>query len=308
MTMLASKRNIFCLLTAALAATLSACTTASSTGSASAPPSTSSVQAGAAPSSAPYQPAPLPVKKNIGYTNTPIIAGTSWHVHDGERPVPRVVTPGASFSHGAPPPADAVILFDGTDLSKWMVEGGGPAKWKLENGYMEVAPKSGSIRTRDTFADFQLHLEFATPAKVDGNSQGRGNSGILFNGVYEVQVLDSFQNPTYPDGQCGALYGQIPPLANASKPPGQWQSYDIIFESPRWDASKQLTKKANVTVIHNGVVLHHKREYTGTTPHQNNGNYDNVHAPEMFIELQDHNNPMRFRNIWLRRIGEYDKP
>jgi hypothetical protein len=253
------------------------------------------------------QPAPLPPTKNVGYTNTPMIPGLPWHVHDGLRPVPRVVPPGAYFSHQAPPPADAVVLFDGTDLSKW-TGNGGEAKWKIENGYMEVAPKAGSIRTRDRFADFQLHLEFATPAKVEGNSQGRGNSGVLFNGVYEVQVLDSFRNPTYPDGQAGALYGQCPPLVNASKPPGEWQSYDIIFESPRWDANQQLLKKANVTVIHNGVVLHHKREYTGTTPHQANGNYDKPHAPEVFIELQDHNNPMRFRNIWLRRLGEYDQP
>jgi len=173
---------------------------------------------------------------------------------------------------------------------------------------MEVAPKTGSIRTRDKFADFQLHLEFATPAKVEGNSQGRGNSGVLFNGIYEVQVLDSSDNPTYPDGQCGALYGQSPPLVNASKKPGEWQSYDIIFESPRWDAAGKLTKKANVTVIHNGVLLHHKKEYQGNTPHHANGNYNNPHAPEVFIELQDHNNPMRFRNVWLRSIGEYDKP
>jgi len=253
------------------------------------------------------QPAPMPVTKNVGYTNTPLIPGTSWHVHDGDRPQPRVVTPAAAFSHLAPAPSDAVILFDGSGLAKWTGPGG-QAKWKVENGYMEVAPKSGSIRTRDTFADFQLHLEFATPSKVEGNSQGRGNSGILFNSIYEVQVLDSYQNPTYPDGQCGGLYGQTPPLVNASKPPGQWQSYDIIFESPHWDPSGQLTKKANVTVIHNGVVLHHKREYAGSTPHQANGNYDKPHAPEVYIELQDHNNPMRFRNIWLRRLGEYDKP
>jgi hypothetical protein len=249
----------------------------------------------------------MPVTKNVGYTNTPLIPGTSWHVHDGDRPQPRVVTPAAAFSHLAPAPSDAVILFDGSGLAKWTGPGG-QAKWKVENGYMEVAPKSGSIRTRDTFADFQLHLEFATPSKVEGNSQGRGNSGILFNSIYEVQVLDSYQNPTYPDGQCGGLYGQTPPLVNASKPPGQWQSYDIIFESPHWDPSGQLTKKANVTVIHNGVVLHHKREYAGSTPHQANGNYDKPHAPEVYIELQDHNNPMRFRNIWLRRLGEYDKP
>jgi len=248
--------------------------------------------------------------KNLGYTNTPIIPGTQWHVHDGTRPVPKVITPAATFSHQAPAPSDAIVLFDGKDLSKWTLSGkvGAEAPWKVMDGFMEVAPKSGSIRTRDKFADFQLHLEFATPAKVEGGSQGRGNSGVLFNGIYEVQVLDSYNNPTYPDGQCGALYGQIPPLANASKAPGEWQSYDIIFESPRWGTDGKITKKANVTVIHNGVVLHHKREYQGDTPHQNNGSYNRPHAPEVFIELQDHNNPMRFRNIWLRQIGEYDKP
>jgi hypothetical protein len=247
--------------------------------------------------------------KNIGYSDTPLIPGTQWHVHDGTRPVPRVVTPGATFSHDAPAPSDAVVLFDGNDLAKWTHSANlaSAAGWKVENGYMEVVPKSGSLRTRDKFADFQLHIEFATPAKVEGNSQGRGNSGILFNGIYEVQVLDSYDNPTYPDGQCGALYGQCPPLVNACKPPGQWQTYDIVFESPRWDANGKLIKKANVTVIQNGVLLHLKREYQGSTPHRANGSYDNPHPPEVFIELQDHNNPMRFRNVWLRPIGEYDK-
>ncbi len=244
----------------------------------------------------------------IGYQDTPIIPGTKWHVHDGERPQPRVVTPGATFSHMAPAPADATVLFDGKDLSSWASAKGGEAKWKVENGYMEVAPKAGSIQTKEKFADFQLHIEFATPAKVEGSSQGRGNSGILMNGIYEVQVLDSYNNPTYPDGQAGALYGQSPPLVNASKAPGEWQSYDIIFESPRWDAEGKLVKKAAVTVIHNGVILHHRKEYHGNTPHKRNGNYDKPHAPEMFIQLQDHNNPMRFRNIWIRSIGEYDKP
>ena len=248
-----------------------------------------------------------PAKKNLGYTDTPLIPGTPWHVHDGTRPQPRFVAPAERFSHLAPPPADAVVLFDGTDLSHW-TSSSGEAKWKVQGGYMEVTPKSGSIRTKDRFADFQLHLEFATPAKVEGASQGRGNSGILFNSIYEVQVLDSYENPTYPDGQCGALYGQCPPLFNASKKPGEWQSYDIIFESPRWDDNKALVKKANVTVIHNGIVLHHKRDYLGTTPHHANGNYNNPHAPQVYIELQDHNNPMRFRNIWLRPLGEYDKP
>jgi hypothetical protein len=245
--------------------------------------------------------------KGLGYKDTPLVPGTQWHVHDGDRPQPPIVTPAPTFSHMAPAPADAIVLFDGKDLSKWQTGDGKEAKWKIENGYMEVAKKAGSIRTKDKFADFQLHIEFATPAQVEGSGQGRGNSGILMNGVYEVQVLDSYNNKTYPDGQAGALYGQTPPLVNASKPPGEWQSYDIIFESPRWEEGK-LVKKANATVIHNGVLLHHKREYQGTTPHASNGNYNRPHPPEMFIELQDHNNPMRFRNVWLRPIGQYDKP
>lgn len=246
-------------------------------------------------------------KHSLGYTTTPMIPGTQWHVHDGDRPQPRIVEPGTTFSHSAPAPGDATILFDGHDLSAWR-SGGGEAKWKVENGYMEIAPKSGSIQTKEKFGDFQLHLEFACPIKVVGNSQGRGNSGVLMNGIYEIQVLDCFDNKTYPDGQTGGLYGQTPPLANACKPPGSWQSYDIVFEVPRWDENGKLVKKANTTVIHNGVVLHHRREFQGSTPHQNNGNYDKPHAPEVFIELQDHNNTTRFRNIWIRKLGEYDKP
>ena len=256
----------------------------------------------------------LVAQQNLGYKDTPIIPGTPWHVHDGDRPQPRLVTPGATFSHLAPAPSDAKVLFDGKDLSKWESSKGGEAKWKIEDGYFEAVKGTGGIRTKDKFADFQLHLEFATPAKVEGSSQGRGNSGVLVNGTYEVQVLDSFNNPTYPDGQAGALYGQTPPLVNASKSPGEWQSYDILFESPRWDGGGQLVKKANVTVIHNGVVLHHKREYFGSTdgvggvPHKALGAYTKPHPPGMFIELQDHNNPTRFRNVWIRSMGEYDKP
>jgi hypothetical protein len=140
----------------------------------------------------------------LGYQTTPLIPGTAWHVHDGNRPQPAVITPGASFSDGAPAPSDAVVLFDGSNLARWTGRGD-QANWKLERGYMEVVPAAGSMRTRDRFADFQLHLEFATPAVVQGKGQGRGNSGILFNGIYEVQLLDSFDNPTYPDGQAGAL-------------------------------------------------------------------------------------------------------
>lgn len=252
-------------------------------------------------------------QENLGYTDTPLIPGTTWHVHDGTRPQPPVVQPGAAFSHLAPAPADAKVLFDGKDLNQWQAPDGSAPKWTVQDGYMQVLPRGGLIRTKEKFADFQLHLEFATPANVQGSSQGRGNSGLMINGMYEVQILDSYENKTYPDGQAGALYGQSPPLVNASKKPGEWQTYDVIFESPLWDAEKKLTKKANVTVIHNGVLLHHKKEYFGATDgiggvaHKSLGEYKMVHAPEVHLELQDHNNPIRFRNIWIRSIGEYDK-
>lgn len=251
---------------------------------------------------------------NLGYTDTPIIPGSPWHVHDGARPQPRIVTPAATFSLLAPAPSDAAVLFDGTDLSQWHSANGGPANWKLENGYVEVVPYSGGMRTNQKFGDFQLHLEFAEPTDVQGKTgQGRGNSGVLINDMYEVQILDSYKSPTYPDGQAGALYGQTPPLVNACKPPGEWQSYDIIFECPLWDASGRLIKKANATVIQNGVVLHNRREFFGSTdgiggvPHKTLGAYTKPHPPQVFIELQDHHNPVRFRNIWIREIGKYDQ-
>jgi hypothetical protein len=242
----------------------------------------------------------------LGYTNTPVLAGQPWRVHDPDRPHPRTVTPGESFSHQAPPPSDAEVLFDGKNLDQWKGNKG-DATWKVENGYMEVASKAGSIRTRDEFSDFQLHLEFATPAVIDGSSQGRGNSGVLIFGTFEVQVLDSSDNPTYADGQCGAMYGQFPPMVNASKKPGEWQSYDIIFEAPRWDGAGKQTKLANVTVLHNGVLLHHRKEYMGESAHRETPAYKK-RVSRGPIELQDHNNPMRFRNIWIRNLGEYDKP
>lgn len=251
---------------------------------------------------------------NLGYDNTPVIPGTDWRVHDGKRPQPRIVKPGETFSHTAPAPADAVVLFDGKDLSKWQSGNGGEPRWKVEEGYMETFRGAGNIRTKELFGDFQLHLEFATPAEIRGEGQGRGNSGVMINGMYEIQVLDSHENKTYPDGQAGAIYGQTPPLVNSSKPAGQWQTYDIIFEAPRWDDQGNLEKKANVTVIHNGVVLHHKREYLGATdgiggvPHTALASYVQKHEPKVFIELQDHANPVRFRNIWIRELGEYDQP
>lgn len=244
----------------------------------------------------------------VGYKDTPIIPGQPWHVHDPDRPHPPVVTPGATFSHNAAAPSDAKVLFDGKDLSQWKSDKGGEAAWKVENGYMQVAPKAGNIHTKEEFGDFQLHLEFATPAVVQGNSQGRGNSGIFLHGIYEMQVLDCYENPTYADGQAGAMYGQYPPLVNSVKKPGEWQSYDIIFEAPQFDKDGKVTKKAAVTSILNGVVVQHKKEYMGPTRHKETTNYDGVKSSRGPIELQDHGNPMRFRNIWIRPLGEYDKP
>ena len=246
--------------------------------------------------------------QDLGYRDTPIIPGTPWHVHDSERPRPPIVTPGSTFSQLAPAPSDAVVLFDGKNLDRWTDSKGAETKWKLGDGYFETVKGTGMIRTKDKFTDFQLHLEFSTPQPAVGTSQGRGNSGVMINGMYEVQILDSYENLTYADGQAGALYGQQPPLVNASKPPGQWQTYEIIFESPRWNPAGELVKKAAVTVIHNGVLLHHRQEYFGRTdgiggiPHKTLGTYGTPHPPAVFIELQDHNNPVRFRNIWVREI------
>jgi len=245
--------------------------------------------------------------EGVGYKDTPKLPDQQWLVHDSDRPVPHIVTPAPAFSHGAPAPSDAVVLFDGTDLSKWRTDNG-PARWKVENGYMEIVKNSGSIRTKDEFGDFQLHLEFATPAKVDGESQHRGNSGVIIYGRFEVQVLDSYDNQTYADGQCGAMYGQFPPLANAAKKPGEWQSYDILFEAPRWDDAGKLTKKANVTVLQNGVLLHHKKEFIGEVRHREVAFYGKPFPPHGPIQLQEHGNPTRYRNVWIRELGEYDKP
>lgn len=243
----------------------------------------------------------------VGYTDTPYLPGGKWHVHDPNRPQPRVVTPGAHFSDMAPPPSDAIVLFDGKDLSKWVNDKGQPAGWKVENGYMEIVGGKGSIRTKDEFGDFQLHLEFATPAQVKGDSQERGNSGVIIYGRYEIQVLDSYQNRTYADGMVGAMYGQYPPRVNAARKPGEWQTYDIIFESARWDENGKMIKPSSVTVILNGVVLHHKQEFLGYMAHRELAKYSRPHPPKGPIVLQDHGNPVRFRNIWIRPLGEYDQ-
>jgi len=167
---------------------------------------------------------------------------------------------------------------------------------------MEVTKKSGSLRTKQKFGSIKLHLEFATPKVVKGDSQGRGNSGVFLNGKYEVQVLDSYNNISYADGQCAALYGQFPPKVNVCRPPGQWQTYDIEFLAPKWDKSGNLIRKATVTVEHNGVKVHDKQEMNGPSGHRNVPAYKK-HGPDS-IQLQDHGNPTRFRNIWLIEIED----
>jgi hypothetical protein len=197
------------------------------------------------------------------------------------------------------PPSDAIILFDGKDLSQWTGKNG-KAKWKVENGYMEVVKKTGDIKTKDHFGDCQLHIEWQTPTKIEGTGQERGNSGVFLMGYYEIQVLDSYDNLTYPDGQAGAIYGQTPPLVNACRPPGEWQSYDIVFHAPRFKEEK-LEVPAFITVIHNGVLIHHHKEIIGKTEHKKVGKYT-PHDPKGPIMLQDHGNPVRYRNIWIRPL------
>jgi len=247
-------------------------------------------------------------KKPLGYSDTPIIPGSKYRVHDGERPQPQVVTPGTSSTQekAGLPPSDAVVLFDGSDLSKWQsTKDGSPAKWKVENGYAEVVPKTGNIQTKEHFGDCQLHLEFATPTVVKGESQGRGNSGVFLMGLYEIQVLDCYQNLTYPDGTTGGLYGQCPPLVNACRKPGEWQTYDIIWEAPRFDGG-QVIKPASVTVLFNGVVLHHRKALQGPTKHRQVTTYV-PHPPVGPLMLQDHNDLVRYRNIWYRPLKDYDQ-
>jgi len=223
-----------------------------------------------------------------------------WAIHDMNRPLPPVVDPGPA-GPPVPAPSDAVVLFDGKDLSLWENAKGGPAGWKVENGYMEVVAKTGSIRTKKGFGNCQLHIEWAAPALVSGEGQERGNSGVFLMDTYEVQVLDSFNNRTYADGQAAAIYGQYPPLVNASRGPGEWQTYDIIFHGPRFDADGKLVEPARMTVFHNGVLVHDNVELTGPTAHKARPPY-RAHADKLPLSLQDHGNPVRYRNIWLRAL------
>jgi len=228
-----------------------------------------------------------------------------WAQHDLDRPQPTVVDPGTGVPPEAPgkPPADAVVLFGGQDLSAWKSsKDGKDAPWKVENGYFEVVKKTGGIETKQAFGDVQLHIEWMAPDPAKGESQDRGNSGVFFGrDRYEIQVLDSYGNKTYPDGQAGAIYGQYPPLVNASRPPGQWQAYDIAFEAPRFDAAGKLLKPARATVFHNGVLVQNAMEFIGPSTNRVRTPYS-AHPEKLPIGLQDHGHPVRFRNVWLREL------
>lgn len=218
-------------------------------------------------------------------------------VTDVWEPVPPVVTPGI----GTAPPSDAIILFDGSSLNNWVGRDGNPPQWELKDGVMTVKPGTGDISTRQGFGDVQLHIEWRTPSVIKGEGQGRGNSGVFFMNRYEVQVLDSYNNPTYPNGQAASVYKQHIPLVNACRAPGEWQTYDIIFMAPRFNDQGRVTHPATLTVFHNGVLVQNNVEVWGETKFVGLPIYTK-HGMREPIRLQDHNDLVSFRNIWLREL------
>jgi hypothetical protein len=241
-----------------------------------------------------------------GYTDSAFNAGSRWRIHDPNRPQPPVVTPAAPVT--IPPPSDAVVLFDGKDLSTWVTRSQdgstSPAQWSVHDGYFESGP-GGGISTRDSFGDVQIHLEFATPAEAKGASQSRGNSGVIFMGRYEIQILDSYDNRTYADGMAASIYGEWPPLVNAARKPGEGQSYDIVFEAPRFSGHPS---PAYFTVIWNGVLVHNRKELAGATSAIMTPHEYTPHDSELPLQLQQHGNRVHFRNVWIRRLHGYDEP
>ncbi|MEX1049446.1 MAG: DUF1080 domain-containing protein [Akkermansiaceae bacterium] len=237
------------------------------------------------------------------------IDGVKVHETDtSKEPLPPVVAPGAPAGFFAPP-ADAIVLFNGSETAlqqNWTDTKGNPSEWNVVDGALESVKKAGYIQTKQHFGSCQLHVEWAAPAKVDGAGQGRGNSGVFLMNNYEVQVLDSFENVTYADGQAGALYGRSKPLVNASRPPGEWQSYDIIFHRPLFDEAGKVTRRATFTVLHNGVLIQDHVVLSGGTgwmgPHA--ASEYKAHPDKLPIALQDHGNPVRFRNIWIRELED----
>ncbi len=237
-----------------------------------------------------------------GYTDTPLIPGSKWKVHDDARPRPVVVTPG---KEAGAPPSDAIILFDGKDLTRFRKEKGEPVVKPIKDGAFEVTapkPADGDLYTKEEFGDIQLHVEWQSPNPPASNSQHRGNSGLFIMNQYELQVLDCHENKTYADGQAGGIYGQTPPMVNASRKPGEWQVYDITFEAPVFKDGK-VVKPAYVTIFHNGVCVQNHTEILGGTKHKAAAAYT-PHAEKAPIRIQDHKDmpSVKYRNIWVRPL------
>ncbi len=229
----------------------------------------------------------------------------SYKIHDWNRPRPPVVDPGTPSTQEVPgkAPSDATVLFDGRDLSQWVAMDGSAPKWIIKDGVLECVRGSGFIRTLQNFGDCQLHLGYATPIPPQGRSQGRGNSGVFMMGMYEIQVLDNYDNPTYADGYSAAVYGEYPPLVNVCRPPGQWESYDVVFTRPRFDEKGQLASPARLTLLHNGVLVQNNVAIKGPTNWMVREPY-RWHPDKLPLSLQDHGNPVRYRNIWIRELTD----
>ncbi|MBC7981176.1 MAG: DUF1080 domain-containing protein [Armatimonadetes bacterium] len=237
----------------------------------------------------------------LGYQDTPKLPGVPYVVHDGKRPQPRVLETAGAVVIKAP--ADAVVLFDGSNLDAWTSGGDKPA-WEIKDGAMVAKDKD--LTSKQSFGAIQLHFEWKLPAGRPVNGQGGGNSGVFLMGLYEVQVLQSHNNPTYPDGQAGSLYGQLPPLVNATSPQGEWNSYDVAFEPPVYKDGKVETP-AKITIIHNGVVVQHGESYLGPTAHKSLASYPASHPETAPLSLQFHGDPVEYRNFWVRPLGKRDQ-
>ena len=232
----------------------------------------------------------------------PQVHPNPWPVHDPDRPLPPRVENAAAVT--IPPPSDAVVLFDANDLDAWQKPDGSAAPWTARGAVLEVAPGTGPILTRDRFADVQLHIEWRSPeSAADKEGQARANSGVFFMERYEVQILESVGSTTYADGMAASLYGQRPPLVNPGAGIGRWQSYDIIFHAPRFDDDGDLLAPATATILHNGVLVQDDVAFEGPTRHRQRTSYE-AHEPTGRIMLQDHGDPIQFRNIWIRRLED----
>ncbi|RZM36804.1 MAG: DUF1080 domain-containing protein [Sphingomonas sp.] len=237
-----------------------------------------------------------------GFKDTPMLPGGQWRVHDADRPAPVAVAPAAA---PCGPPADAIVLFDGRSLDAWKPD---RIAWPIENGALIIPSRAKSggennLVSKQSFGDVQMHLEFRSPNPPTKSSQDRGNSGIWFMQRYELQILDGYRNPTYADGTVGGVYGWKPPLVNPARKPGEWQTYDIVFERPRFAADGSLVRPAYVTALLNGVLVQNHQAMLGTTNWRHVARYT-AHPDAAPIQLQDHDSPVAFRNIWIRPLTD----